>query len=82
MGIKREALYGNILDQNPICGGGDFISLPGKYKNSTARLNIDEDILSKHLMLVGGTGCGKSNVFYHIIGQLKKRITKDDVVII
>lgn len=82
MNTKREAIYGNILDQNPICGGDTFISIPGKFRASTAKLNLDENILSKHLMMVGGTGCGKSNVFYHIIKQLKNRITEDDVVII
>ena len=82
MGIKREVLYGNALEHNPVCGGGSFISIPGSFKGSSAKLNIDEDILSKHMMLVGGTGCGKSNVFYHIIKQLQNRVTKDDVVII
>ena len=31
---------------------------------------------------VGGTGCGKSTLFYHIIEQLKDKMTDDDVMII
>ena len=82
MVIKREVVYGNILDQNQMCGGEKFISLPGQFCNTATRLNLDENILSKHLIMVGGTGCGKSNVFYHIIRQLRNRITPNDVVII
>ena len=80
--MKREVIIGNALEFNPLCGGNRFIEIPGKFKDSPAKLNLDEDIMSKHLMLIGGTGCGKTNVFYHIIGQLRKRVTKDDVVII
>ena len=43
---------------------------------------MGEDVISKHMMLVGGTGCGKSTLFYHIIEQLKKKMTADDVMII
>lgn len=82
MVMKREIIYGNVLDQNQICGGEKFISLPGQFRNSANRLNLDENILSKHLIMVGGTGCGKSNVFYHIFRQLRNRITSNDVVII
>ena len=82
MDIKREIIYGNLLDSNPLDGSGNFISVPGSFKGGAARLNLDENILSKHLMMVGGTGCGKSNAFYHIIKQIRSHITKDDVVII
>lgn len=82
MDIRREVIYGNILEQNQVCGGEKFISIPGKFANHSAKLNLDENILSKHLMMVGGTGCGKSNVFYHIVGQLRNRLTSNDVVII
>ena len=82
MDVKREVLYGSILEQNQICGGNNFISIPGRIGNSSTKLNLDEDILSKHLMMVGGTGCGKSNAFYHILGQLRERLTPNDVVIV
>lgn len=82
MELKREVIYGNILDQNQVCGGEEFISIPGKVGNHLTKLNLDENILSKHLMMIGGTGCGKSNVFYHIVNQLRNRVTSNDVVII
>lgn len=62
--------------QNPV------VKLNGKYKGNTSSFSIDEGILSKHSMLIGGTGCGKTTLFYHFISQLKRKMTKDDVMII
>jgi type IV secretory pathway TraG/TraD family ATPase VirD4 len=33
-------------------------------------------------MLIGGTGCGKTTLFYHFVSQLKQSMTNDDVMII
>ena len=33
-------------------------------------------------MLIGGTGCGKTTLFYHFISQIKKKMTQDDVMIV
>lgn len=43
---------------------------------------ISEEVLSKHILLVGGTGSGKTNLFYHIVKQLKSKMTADDVMLI
>ena len=39
-------------------------------------------MLSKHILLVGGTGCGKTNLFYHIVQQIKAKLTHNDVVLV
>ena len=83
MDINYTPLHSSILDQNPVHGvPNPLISIPGKYKAQNSGITLDEDILSKHLLLIGGTGCGKSNVFYHIVSQLKKKISIKDVMII
>jgi ABC-type lipoprotein export system ATPase subunit len=33
-------------------------------------------------MLIGGTGCGKTTLFYHFVSQIKRNMTKDDIMII
>ena len=43
---------------------------------------IDNGLLSKHLVLLGGIGTGKTNTFKQIVGQLIKSINKDDLLII
>jgi type IV secretory pathway TraG/TraD family ATPase VirD4 len=83
MDVRISPVYGSILDQNSMSSSRDaFLSIPGKFKGQSTTLNIDKDTLSKHSMLIGGTGCGKSNVFYHIIDQIKRKMTPDDVMII
>lgn len=67
----------SVVCQNPIC------TLQGFDKEgSSATIPLDSDILSKHLMLLGGIGTGKTNVFYHLISQISNRLTDNDVMII
>ncbi len=82
MNLNKKAIYGTLVDNNSIVGGNPFISISGIHKNNKAYLNIDEDILSKHMLMSGGTGSGKTNAFYHIINQLRRRMTQDDLMII
>ena len=58
------------------------VVLPGRYKGVPDRLVVDSDLLSKHIMLLGGTGCGKTNVFKYFIKQLKQNMNQNDVMLI
>jgi len=84
MNITTRLLYGNTLTKNLPPGKipGAQVILPGAYNEKTSAFTIDEDILSKHTMLIGSTGCGKTTLFYHFVSQLKRNMTKDDVMII
>ena len=62
--------------------GKNNIFLPGKYKNNPTKISINQDLLSKHFMLIGGTGSGKTNVFKFFIKQIKQQMTQNDVMII
>ena len=81
--VKRLPLLGTILEQNPmVTTRSPFISLPGKYKNSAVPLCVDRETLGRHTMLIGGTGSGKTNVFYYFVHQIKKQLRPDDLMII
>lgn len=43
---------------------------------------IGEHILSRHMLLLGGIGTGKSNAFNHIIRNTRSNLTNEDVMII
>lgn len=58
------------------------VVLSGTSGGKAVSFGLDEDILSKHTLFVGGTGCGKSNLFYHFVKQLKTKMGTDDVMII
>ena len=84
--IDKKILYGSILEENipqkELLLGGGIVSLPGSIKEKYVNLNIKEDVLSKHSLIIGGTGSGKTKLFYHFVSQIKQRMTKNDVMII
>jgi type IV secretory pathway TraG/TraD family ATPase VirD4 len=84
MAVNFKLLYGNSVTKNtlPAQATAPVIRLNGKFNGQNKILSIGEDILSKHILLVGGTGCGKTNLFYHFVAQIKKAMTNDDVMII
>ena len=77
-------LQGTSLSQNPLPGAvaKPIVKLSGTFNSQPASFYLDEDKLSKHTLFVGGTGCGKSNLFYHFVKQLKHNMTQNDVMII
>ena len=83
MAIQTSILHGSQLKSNtiPVITDGK-ITVPGRYNNRLHNLALSDDILSKHLMLIGGTGCGKTNTFYHMVSALKRQMTNDDVMVI
>jgi hypothetical protein len=84
MAVNFKLLYGNSVTKNtpPADVIAPVIRLNGKFNGQKKAFSIGEDILSKHILLVGGTGCGKTNLFYHYVAQIKKAMTNDDVMII
>jgi len=80
-----EVFEGNILYDspvfypvnNPMCA---FLGLGAN--NETLAVSLDADLLSRHIMFLGGIGTGKTNAFDQIVGQLRQRMTADDVMII
>ena len=84
MAVGKNVIQGTAVSKNglPVTTGTPSLLLKGEFNGKPASFGLDEDVISKHMMLVGGTGCGKSTLFYHIIEQLKKKMTADDVMII
>ena len=58
------------------------VSYPGRSMRGEASFGINHDILSKHVMLIGGSGCGKTNAFLYTIESVRKRMREEDVAII
>lgn len=43
---------------------------------------INDDVLSKHLLLLGGSGCGKTNVFLYALDQISHNMGDQDLAVI
>ena len=85
MGVNTVVIQGNSVQLNLLNNnikGSKKVELPGVYNNQHTYLNLDGDILSKHTLLIGGTGSGKTNTFYYFIEQLKRKMTANDVMIV
>lgn len=84
MELKHEVIYGNLLEKNapPPNTLKSIITIPGKFKGQSSSFGISEEVLSKHILLVGGTGSGKTNLFYHMVKQIKSKMTAEDVMLI
>ncbi len=84
MPLTHEIIYGGMVDNNkpPIDKRNDCLHITGTFKGDKSSFGMSEDMLSKHMLLVGGTGSGKTNLFYHVVKQLKEKLNKDDVMLI
>lgn len=83
MDSKIRPLFGSTLSANPMLSGkSGFVDVPGRFSGRPASLALDEEIFSKHILMTGSTGCGKTNVFYHLIAGIRRRMTADDVMLV
>ena len=82
---KFEVFEGNSLYdmpvpypvRNPMC------AFWGRNKNNeNLAVPLDADLLSRHLLFLGGIGTGKTNALEQIISQLRRSMTPHDVMII
>lgn len=78
--IEKTVLLGEDVMKNPIPQITDArVVFPAK--NSRA-LGMTEELLSKHLLLLGGIGCGKTNTFQYLIEQTLRQMDEQDVMLI
>ena len=81
--MNEELVHGKKLEKvRPPAISEPIIRIPGKYGETRGFVELNKSILSRHMMLIGGTGCGKTNTFFHIVDQVQKQLTDDDVMII
>ena len=50
--------------------------------NNPINIPIGNELLSRHMMFLGGIGTGKSNAFNFVINNIRASMTEDDVMII
>ena len=83
---KDSVLFGNDLHLTPPDIPNDqntVLYFKGKDGHGNPWwVPISEHVLSRHIMLIGGIGTGKTNAFFQMMSQLNNRITQDDIMII
>ena len=82
---KHNRIFGKIVGDTPVRvskipdNTKTIVSLPSK-KGKVIRLT--EEMLSKHLLFIGGIGCGKTNTINFCIDGIIRNMNNDDVLII
>lgn len=80
-----SVLFGNELRQiAPDIPDKDAVFYFRGVDNQGIHRNIPitSELLSRHFMLLGGIGTGKTNAFFQMISQIKNTMTEDDIMII
>lgn len=78
-----QILLGTSLLENKIFEETEaFVSYPGKTLEKKAELYVSDDTLARHLLLLGGSGCGKTNTFFYTLKALRTKMSEKDFVVI
>lgn len=57
--------------------------LRGRLSNGNpSSIPLTDDLLSKHILVVGGIGSGKTNTIFQLVNQIRESISKNDVMVI
>lgn len=82
---KSSVLFGDELRQEPpqLSVESAMCSLAGTTNDGKYyHIPFSKDVLSKHIMLMGGIGTGKTNTFFQIVSQLKQNMTDEDIMVV
>lgn len=82
---KIEVFDGNALSETPILYPTQSPRCAFMGVDKTGKdiyVPIDSNLLSRHMLLLGGIGTGKTNTFNQMIRQLRQTMTQDDIMII
>lgn len=77
-GNKLSDLPVPYQTENPKCA---FVGV-NKNTGQDLYVPLDHNLLSRHIMLLGGIGTGKTNTFNQLIKQLRQTMTQEDIMII
>jgi type IV secretory pathway TraG/TraD family ATPase VirD4 len=77
----------NIGAITDVVEGQKLQSMPNEVGNISIQSNnghpwsFSSELLSSHLLAIGGIGTGKTNLLYHIVKQVIESITSNDIIV-
>jgi len=83
MSDSYKILKGTVLEKNliPSIIPNDF-TIYGSFRDIEKPLSLSKELLSRHMLFIGGTGSGKTNALNFFIQDIKNKMTDNDVMII
>lgn len=82
--MSTQVVFGTSVLNNdpPPAPARPIVFYPGRSLRTNGGFQVGEDIMSKHILLLGGSGCGKTNVFFYTLADLCRRMSEKDVAIV
>ena len=82
--MQEQVLYGTSVLSNPTPQiANATVHFPGMGYSDGQSFGIDDkQIFSKHLLLLGGSGCGKTNTFLFAMNKVLNSLGQNDVAIV
>ncbi len=80
-----EVFDGNQLYDKPVgynCPNPQYLFVGSDVNGSRVFVPIDDNLLSRHMVLLGGIGTGKTNTFFQIMLQIRKKLSFNDIAIV
>lgn len=82
--LRKDLLLGHSIKNNtaPPINTEDFIRLQGTANGRSSSFGISECVIQKHLLLMGGTGSGKTNSLKLILPQIQNHMNDNDIALV
>ena len=81
--MRHQIIFGtSVVNNEPPNVRKPIITFPGKAMTGQSGFQINEDLMSRHILLLGGSGCGKTNSFCYTVEALRKSMQEEDIAII
>ena len=83
MQLISKVLYGRSLEQGaPPAVDKPLVSLPGACRGAPDTVRLDEELLSRNLLFMGGSGTGKTNAILLLLDRLLSSMGPEDVAVV
>jgi type IV secretory pathway TraG/TraD family ATPase VirD4 len=76
---RIRVLEGSALSDQPVTFAGGHVVVP--LANGT-EIALTDDVLSQHVLVIGGIGQGKTNLIYHLLSGLLQHMGADDIAVV
>lgn len=80
-----EIFDGNELQMSPPainCQRPKYAFFGVDQGNNRLFVPFDDEIMSRHILLLGGIGTGKTNTFFQLTRQIQSQMTENDIAVI
>lgn len=81
--MDSQIVFGtSVLHNEPPAAADPLLTFPGFTISGRRGFDLDKKVFSKHMLLLGGSGCGKTNVFSFVLQQLRRCMSENDIAIV